>query len=62
MKGGFLSIEARGASCKPPIGMNGNMGQQVQQVSQKPFGQPAPIPDLGAIKEAMHELYGLGLN
>ena len=32
-----------------------------QQVPQQPFGQLTPIPDLGAIKEAVHELYELGL-
>ena len=44
-----------------PTGVNGNRGQQVQQVPQQPFGQPAPIPYLRAIKEAVQELYGLSL-
>ena len=39
------------------IGMNGNRGQQVQQVLHQPFGQPALVPDLGAIKDEVHELY-----
>ena len=34
--------------------MNGNMGQQVPQW---PFGQPTLVPDLGAIREVVHELY-----
>ena len=40
---------------QPPAGLNGNRGQQVPQ---QPFGQPAPVPDLGAIREAVQELYG----
>ena len=39
---------------QPLAGMNGNRGQQVQQVLQHPFGKPAPVQDLGAITEA-HE-------
>ena len=41
--------------------MNGNRGQQVQQVPRQPFGQPTPVPDLGAIIEAVLELYGPSL-
>ena len=45
--------------------MNGNRGQQfpqqVQQVPQQPFWQPTLIPDLGAIREVVQELYELGL-
>ena len=46
---------------QPPTGVNGNRGQQVQQVPQQPFRQPTLVPNLGAIIEAVHELYGLGL-
>ena len=35
---------------QPPVEVNGNRGQQVQQVPQKPFVQQAQIPNLGAIK------------
>ena len=41
-----------------PEGVNSNRGQHILQ---HPFVQPAPIPDLEAIKEAMQELYGSGL-
>ena len=34
---------------QPPVGMNVNRGQQVPQ---QPFGQPALVPNLEAIKEA----------
>ena len=46
---------------QPPIGVNGNKGRQVQQVPQKPFGQPALVPNLAAVKEAVQELYGPSL-
>ena len=35
---------------QPPVEVNDNRGQQVQQVPQKPFVQQAQIPNLGAIK------------
>ena len=41
-----------------PVGMNGNKGQQVPQ---QPFRQPTSVLYLGAIREALHELYGPGL-
>ena len=60
MKEPFLSIEARGIM-QPPAGINGNWGQQVQQVPRLPFVQPTSVQDLGAIKEAIQELCGPGL-
>ena len=56
MKGEFLSMEVRGESWLL-VGVNGNKGKQVQQVPQQPFGQPAPVLDLAAIREAVRELY-----
>ena len=53
MKGAFLSMEAQGGITQLPVGVNGNRGQQVQQVPQQPFGQLAPVLDLGAIREAI---------
>ena len=48
--------------------MNDEWGQQVQkdpqyvqQVPQQPFVQLVVVLDLGAIREVVHELYGLGL-
>ena len=38
--------------------MNGNKGHQVQQVPQQPFRKPALVPNLGAIREVVQELYG----
>ena len=59
MKETFLSMEGRGGGImQPPTGVNGNRGQQVPQ---QPFGQPTSVPDLEAIREAVQELYGLGL-
>ena len=49
------------AIMQPPVGVNGNRGQQVQQVPQHPFRQPTPIPNLSAIKEVVQELYGPSL-
>ena len=53
---------------QPPAAVNCNWGQQVpqipqqvQQVPQQPFVQLAAVLDLGAIREVVHELYGLGL-
>ena len=46
---------------QPPKRVNHNWGQQVQQVPQQPFVQPAAVPDLRAIREAIHALYGLGI-
>ena len=36
MKEAFVSMEALGGIMQPPVGVNGNRGQQVQQVSQVP--------------------------
>ena len=46
---------------QPLAGVNDNRGHQVQQVPQQPFEQPALVPYLEAIREAVQELYGLGL-
>ena len=35
MNEAFLSMEARGGIMQPPAGVNGNWGQQVQQVPQQ---------------------------
>ena len=43
---------------QPPVGVNGNWGQQVPQ---QPFVQPVAVSDLRAIREAVQELYGPGL-
>ena len=51
-EGGFSFDGGLGNIMQPPVGMNGNRGQQVQQVPQQPFGQPALVPNLEAIKEA----------
>ena len=61
IKGAFISMEARGGIVQPHAGVNGNMGQQVQQFPQQPFRQPALVPNLGAIREVVQELYGPGL-
>ena len=36
MKEAFLSMEARGGIMQPPVGVNGNWEQQVQQVPKVP--------------------------
>ena len=41
----------------PPARVNGNRGQEVQQVSQEPFGQPTLVPNLGAIREVVADLF-----
>ena len=60
-EGGFSFNGGSRSIMQPLVRVNDNKGQQVQQVPQHPFGQLAPVPDLGAIKEAMQELYGPGL-
>ena len=46
-----------GGTIQSPIGVSTNRGQQIPQ----PFKQPPPPLDLEAIREAVQELYGLGL-
>ena len=67
MKEVFLSMEAWGGGAgimQPPIRVNGNWGQQFPQLPQQvpqaprqPFVQPIVVPNLGAIREAVQELY-----
>ena len=59
MKEAFVSMEALGGIMSPRVGVNGNRGQQVQQVPKVPqqvqkvpqqsFVQPVAILDLRAI-------------
>ena len=68
MNEAFLSMMAKGGITQPLAGVNDNWGQQVQQVPQQVqqvpqhlFVQQIAVPYLGAIREEIQELYGLGL-
>ena len=70
-EGGFFFQWRPGGIMQPPVGINGSRERQVQQVPQvlqqvqqvprQLFVQPAAIPDLGPIREAVSELYRPGL-
>ena len=60
-EGGFSFNGDPEGIMQPPAEVNGNRGQQVQQVPQYPFRKLDPILDLWAIREVVQELYGSGL-
>ena len=45
-EGNFSFKGGLGGIKQPPTGVNGNRGQQVQQVPQQTFRQPTLVPDL----------------
>ena len=53
----LLLAGGTGGTIPPPLGVGMNRGKQIPQ----PFMQPPSPPNLEAIREVVHELYGTSL-